>query len=365
MIQSHRKGINPDLPLSLQKYNELTVDNIKRKIVNKSNFVMRYINDVFYAIQCFKYWIKIKNVDIIYLQSNPTITLSMILLKILKRKPIIYVIYDVFPGHAYDVGVVKSKFLYRIMQFVQKPCYKLATRIVVLEKDMKEKIVEQGAKPDIVRIIPAWYDITNTREIPIDTNRFIQKYNINKNKFYVQFAGSIGFIFRYEVFIELATRLKNYSDIIIQIVGDGPLKDKFISLAKELELNNIEFYPLQPVEIVSDVYSACNVCLIPLKKGVIGNGIPSKVAILMACRRVIVNCVESSSYYSKMFTDNAIGISVDIDDMTGLTDAIIDLYRNPQKAEFFANNAQRFGKEHYSSVQSIQKFITIFREVLS
>ena len=119
---------------------------------------------------------------------------------------------------------------------------------------------------------------------------------------------------------------------------------------------------MQPVDLVPDVYSTCNVCLIPLKKGVIGNGIPSKAAILMACRRVIINSVEIESAYARMFGENNMGISVDIDDSDGLAAAIIDLYEHPEKISVMADNAQRFGREHYSSTASIQKFIDVFEE---
>jgi len=362
LVQSKRKQITPETPESLKNRKGLTVDTITRKVIDKSNFIKRYFNDFHYAFQSMRKWKKVENVDIIYLQSNPTILLPMFLLKLFKRKPIVYVIYDVFPGHAYYIGVVKSKTLYKVMQLVQKPCYGLADRIVVLEQDMKDKVVEQGAKPEKVRIIPAWYDVNTTKEVSVENNRFIRKYDIDTSKFYVQFAGTIGYIFRHEAFLELAERVRNHPDIIIQIIGDGAKKAEFEKKAKQLNLTNIQFYLMQPVDLVPDVYSTCNVCLIPLKKGVIGNGIPSKAAILMACRRVIINSVEIESAYARMFGENNMGISVDIDDSDGLAAAIIDLYEHPEKISVMADNAQRFGREHYSSTASIQKFIDVFEE---
>lgn len=364
LIQSHRKGTQEDIPASLKNRSGLTVDTVVRKPVNKSNFVRRYINDVHYAFQSQKHWRRVRDADVIYLQSNPTIIVPMLLLRLFQRKPIVYVIYDVFPGHAYSVGVVKSKLLYRIMQSVQKPCYRLADRIVVLEEDMKQKVIGQGAAPEKVRIIPAWYDVSKTREVPPEENRFLKKYGIDPSKFYVQFAGSIGFIIHCDAFLELAKRLRGYPDIVIQIVGDGPVKDSFMERAKADSLDTIQFFPLQPVELVSDVYSACSVCLIPLKRGVIGNGIPSKAAILMACHRVIINCVEKESCYSRMFVDNQMGVCVDVDDMDGLAEAVIDLYRHPEKIGPMADRAQRFGREHYSSTAGIQKFLDVFGELV-
>lgn len=364
LIQSHRKGINPNIPKSLENEPNLTIDTITRKVVDKTNFIKRYLNDVKYAFSARKHWKNIKDADVIYLQSNPTILYPMLLLRIFKRKvPIVYSIYDVFPGHAYDIGVIRSKFVYNVMRIMQKPCYRMATAITVLSEDMKAKVVEQGAKPDSVYVVPAWYDVSTTREIPTEENRFFQKYNLTKDKFCVQFAGTIGYVFNYKTVIELAKRLKEHTDIEIQIIGDGNVKKDFVSEAETSGLTNISFYPLQPVEIVPDVYSACDVCIIPLKKGVIGNGVPSKAPILMACKRVIVNSVEIESNYAKMYSKFNMGVAVDIFDYDGLANAIIELKNSPEQLKIMAENAYNYGKENYSSDASTAKLMGIFEQV--
>lgn len=364
LIQSHRKGVYEDIPDSLRGKENFTVDTIVRNVVDKTNFIKRYLNDVRYAFLAMKYWRKVKDADVIYLQSNPTILYPMLLLRIFKRKlPIVYSIYDVFPGHAYDIGVVTSKLIYKLMLLMQKPCYHMPAAITVLSEDMKNKVVEQGAKPDDVYVIPAWYDTSTAREVSDEENKFFKKYNLSRDKFRIQFAGTIGYVFNYKTIIELAKRVKKYDDIEIQIVGDGNVKADLIEEAKELELNNISFYPLQPIDIVPDVYSACDICIIPLKKGVIGNGVPSKAPILMACKRLIVNSVEIESNYAKMYSKHNMGIAVDIDDYDALANSIVEIKNKPKTMEAMIENAYDYGKEHYASDKSINKLMSVFETV--
>jgi len=363
LIQSHRKGINPDIPDSLRSLENLTHDTIVRKVVDKTNFIKRYLNDFCFAFQAKKRWIKVKDADVVYLQSNPTIIYPMLLLRLFRRKlPIVYSIYDVFPGHAYDIGVIGNKLVYNILKCIQKPCYKMADAIVVLGEDMKAKVIEQGAEADNVFVVEAWYDVTNMHEIPKEQNRFLAKYNISTDRFCVQFAGTVGYVFNYRTVIELAKRLLPHKNIVIQIIGDGNVKDKFVNEVQELGLTNIEFYPLQPVELVPDVYSACDVCIIPLQKGVIGNGIPSKAPLLMACHKVIINSVEDS-YYARMFEENEMGVSVAIDDYDALANAVISLKESPEKLARMAQRSYEFGKNNYASDKSTQKLIDIFKKV--
>lgn len=365
LIQSHRKGVNPDLPKRLEVRNGFSSDTIVRKIVDKTNFVKRYFNDVLYAFQAMKRWRKIEDTDVVYLQSNPTIIFPMLLLKLLYRKPILYSIYDVFPGHAYNVGVITSRFVFETLRVLQKPCYKMASTITVLGDDMKTKVVEQGAKPNKVFVVPAWYDVSNMKYIPTQENKFIQKYNISPGKFYVQFAGSLGFVFNADTMLVLAENLKPYKGIEIQIIGDGVKKATMEQEAKKRELKNISFYPLQSLDLVADVYSACSICIIPLMKGVIGNGVPSKAALLMACRKVIVNSIEKDSEYSKQFAQYDMGLSIDISDIEGLKMAVLDLYSHPEKIERMAENAYIFVAEHYSSAISTKRLKDIIESLVA
>ena len=354
LVQSHRKGVCPDLPSSLEGRSGLTVDTIVRSVVDKSNFIKRYINDVKYHFESVKYYKKVKDADVIYLQSNPTIYFPMIFLKLFMRNiPIVYSIYDVFPGHAYDIGVINNKFLYNIFKWMQKPCYKWASAITVLSEDMKDMIVKEGARPDDVYVVPAWFDVRTAIEVPIEENQFIRKYNIDKSKFIVQYAGSIGYVFNYKTIIELAKRLKDDEDIVLQMIGDGPAKESFMAEARENNLTNIEFYPLQPIPLVPDVYSTGDVCIIPLKKGVIGNGTPSKAPILMACKRVILNCVESWSKYYKLFDEYDMGYAVDVNDYDGMADVVRRIKANPEESNRKIMNAYKYGQTYFSSTRSV------------
>ena len=60
LVQSHRKGICDDLPDSLKSRKGLTVDTILRSVVDKSNFIKRYINDIKYHFESLKYYKKVK-----------------------------------------------------------------------------------------------------------------------------------------------------------------------------------------------------------------------------------------------------------------------------------------------------------------
>jgi glycosyltransferase involved in cell wall biosynthesis len=113
--------------------------------------------------------------------------------------------------------------------------------------------------------------------------------------------------------------------------------------------------------MVSDVYSACSVCIIPLKEGVIGNSVPSKAGLLMACRRVVINSVDESSDYGTMFERERIGFSAGIQDAEKIASVIVYLYEHPKIRKEYEQRAYEFGRREYSSSVNTKKYIELFR----
>ena len=115
--------------------------------------------------------------------------------------------------------------------------------------------------------------------------------------------------------------------------------------------------------MVADVYSACSVCMIPLKQGVIGNPVPSKAGLLMACRRVIVNSVDENSDYAAMFEREKIGFSSGTTDYDKLANDILFLYRNPKIRDEYAERAKEYGKLEYSRTVNTRKYVELFQKM--
>ena len=49
-----------------------------------------------------------------------------------------------------------------------------------------------------------WFDDMTVQEISWEDNRFVKKYNLSEHKFYVQYAGTMGYVFDYEMVLTVA-----------------------------------------------------------------------------------------------------------------------------------------------------------------
>jgi len=365
LVQSVRKRVNEPIPLQFADHPNFSCENISRKVIDKSKFLVRYLDEALYAFKSAAKWLKFrKSTEVVLLQSCPTVIFSVFLLKLFLRKPIVYNVYDVWPGHAASIGVM-NRFLHVFFRFVQKPVYRLVDRIVVLSEDMKQVIVKEGAEECRVKVIPAWFDDLGAYNMLWEENRFVKKYKLDKRKVYIQYAGTIGYVFDHQVIIEVAKILRDRDDIEFQMVGEGNAKIDFENAVRSNNLRNVRFYPLQPMELVPDVYSAATIAIIPLKKGVIGNGVPSKAPILMACGKVIITSVETNSQYAMTINNEKIGIAVDIGEYATIADCIVELVNNPRRRNLMGDRARIYSRKQYSSEVSLNRFLETLKEACS
>ncbi|MBR2466123.1 MAG: glycosyltransferase family 4 protein [Clostridia bacterium] len=364
-IQRHFSDSDaPPFPESILNHKNFTYSEINDKTVDRRAFVKRYLNGISYARKAKKYIKAHNDFDLAFVQSAPTSLFYLsVVRRFAKKRPVIYNSQDMFPGSAVANGSMPRKWMQKIFYWLQKKAYKKADIITAISEDMKEKLMEQGVSEEKIRVIVNWYDDAAVKEIPWEENRFVKNEGLSPDKFYVQYAGTMGTNFDPDAVLDTAERLKEYEGIEFQMIGSGVRRAGFEKKARERGLDNVVFYPLQPQELVPDVYSACSVCIIPLKRGVIGNSVPSKAGLLMACRRVIVNSVDAGSDYGEMFEREKMGFSSDIGDSEKLARDILFLYENPEVRETYANNAKSFGEREYSRTVNTKKYTELFEEL--
>ena len=353
----------PPFPETILNHKNFSYSEVPCKPVDKRNFVKRYLEAVQYSFRLRKYIKKNNDYDMIFMQSSITSFFILCFARhFAKKRPVIFNNQDMFPGSAVANGSMPQKWMQKIFYAMQRYAYKKATMITAISEDMKLKLMEQGVPEDKIKVIVNWYDDAAVKEIAWEDNRFALQEGMSRDKFYVQYAGTMGTNFNPDIILDVAEKLIDYKDIEFQMIGNGVRKDKFVKDASERGLDNIKFLPLQPQDMVADVYSACSVCLIPLKRGVIGNSVPSKAGLLMACRRVIVNSVDAGCDYGEMFEREKIGFSADITDADKIAEDILYLYKNPEVREEYANRAKEYGEKEYSRTVNTKKYIELFNQ---
>ena len=107
-------------------------------------------------------------------------------------------------------------------------------------------------------------------------------------KFVVAYSGNFGRAHDFGTILEAASLLKDRGDISFLLIGGGHQHAAVVAAARDLQLENILFKPLQPVEVLAESLSAADVHLVSLQPQLEHCIIPSKMYGIMAAGRPAV-----------------------------------------------------------------------------
>lgn len=299
----------PQYPKQFKKYlgNRLHVQNIRFEKKAKSNLKARYFADLAYYRQACRL-MKKDTPDKVFLQSNNTAFFTVFYAKHVLKRPLLYNEQDIFPENAFFAGILsESSLLYKVAHALQKYAYKNATALSTISDDMKSTIVSRyGIPEDRVHVIYNW----GHEELKAHSeaeNTFLQRYPKKPGEFRVVYAGNLGKMQNVELILESAALMKDEPDVSFYIVGSGVNEEQLKTFAEEKELSNVTFVGMQPPEEVADLYSAADVNVIPLQKGLIYAALPSKTADCLIARKPIITCVDEESEFAHLISRHSIG----------------------------------------------------------
>jgi colanic acid biosynthesis glycosyl transferase WcaI len=102
------------------------------------------------------------------------------------------------------------------------------------------------------------------------------------------------------------------------IIGDGVQKHALVNRAAAAGLDNLKFYPFQPIERYGEVLAAADVTLVALNSAATFASVPSKIYKQMAAARPIVAITNPGNELSRLIGDAQCGVTVPPGDSQGL-----------------------------------------------
>lgn len=322
-----------------------------------------------------------RSCDVMFISSTPPIQGAMAaMVKKCRRDhiPFVYNLQDIFPDSLVGTGLAKKDgLLWKIGRKIEDFTYRNADKIIVISQDFKRNIMAKGVPEEKIEVIYNWVDQNAVVDVPRDQNKLFDMYGLDRSKFYITYNGNIGLTQNMEMLTEVAYEFeeKGLADIHFVLTGNGAYWDTLVStlrgLRKEhrvtapdgteaISFGNITLLPFQPYEDISHVFSLGDVSLVISKPGVGENSVPSKTwSIMSASRPVLANFDENE--LKTIISDNNCGIFTKAGDKDAFKEAILYLYKNPDKCREFGQNGRKFVMENLTKEVGTQKYVDVIR----
>jgi glycosyltransferase involved in cell wall biosynthesis len=183
--------------------------------------------------------------DVILVTSPPLfVGITGVVLKWIKRSPLVFEVRDLWPESAIDTGVLNNKLIIKLAYWFEKWIYNRASLINVLTPAFRNTLIEQkNVSPDKIIFIPNAADFSLSDEILKDFDRDAFRKNLGiENKKAIIYVGAHGVANHLIQLVETAELIKDeIPEIQFILVGAGMQKEMLKEEAKKRKLSNILF----------------------------------------------------------------------------------------------------------------------------
>lgn len=267
--------------------------------------------------------------------------------KMFRTSKFLYHIQDMQIEAARDLKLIKSqnivKGLFKIEDFI----FKQADFISSISEGMCAKIRSKSNRE--IHLLSNWVNVNLFK--PIQGKALLKKeFGFEADDKVVLYSGAMGEKQGLEMIIHAARALKKERNLKFLLCGSGPYSRKLISMANELELDNVEFLPLQPLEKFNRILNMADLHLVIQKSQASDLVMPSKLTTILAVGGLALVTANKNSELHHLIHAHGIGLVVDADNQLALVEGILKATQGNWKA--MTAKARRYA-EDYLSIDSI------------
>jgi colanic acid biosynthesis glycosyl transferase WcaI len=294
----------------------------------RSNMAGRLTNYATYLASCFAGAFKAVRPDAILTMTDPPVVAAAAMLTSrVRHVPFVYVNQDVFPEVALALRRLRRGPVAWALARLNGSLRRSAARVVVIGRDMEQRLLETGVPRERLALIPNWADGGAIR--PLEGPSTLRAERGWQELFVVMHSGNVGLSQSLDTLVAAAALLRSEPQIRLAVVGEGASKEALVRRAKELQLDNLEFLPYQPKASLSDSLGAADLHVVALRRGLGGYIVPSKLYGVMAAGKPFVAAIEPHTEPSLVAEEHGCGVVVEPDDPRALANAILQARQLP------------------------------------
>lgn len=301
----------------------------------------------------------VRRIDLVMGTSPPLFqALSAWLVSVIRRKPFLLEIRDLWPEFAIDIGLLKNPVLIWLARRLEHFLYARATHLLVNSPAYREYLIAHGIAPSKVSFIPNGVDTgmfaDQNPAAANSTPSLRQEFSLEQ-KFIVTYAGALGMANDIDTILDAAVLLaKSRPEVQLLFVGDGKERPRLEARVQELGLANVTFAGSRPKSQMPSILAESDACLATLKDiPMFRTTYPNKVFDYMAAARPTILAIDG---VIRDVVEAAGGGVFTPPGQAGPLAAVIErLASNPAAARAQGLAAQRYVRQHFDrSIQAVQ-----------
>ena len=296
--------------------------------------------------------------DVVIVSSPPFFTVPAAwLTALLRRRPFVFEVRDLWPAVFVEMGVMKRGLAYRILEAMEEFFYRTAKKIVVVTQAFREDIVSRGIDREKIAVIP------NGADLEIygrgDARPRFRAELGGEGKFLVTFVGTHGVATGLEQILDAAAILRDDARFAFAFVGEGAERDRLIELARARGLTNVTFHRAVEKDAVPDVYASSDASIVCLKPvPFLDKFIPSKLFEIMSAGTPVIAALGGEAADIAREAGHVVVAAGDGEAIAREVRALAD---DPERRRAMSERGREYVAAHFDRKMLARRYVDVLR----
>lgn len=323
-------------------------------------FLRRLANYLSFTFTATCYLLFMPRVDVLFVESQPiSLGIAGVLMKWFRGVPYVYNIPDLQADSAKQLGFIGARLLLSIAVMMENLFMRQSWTVATVTHRFIDYYVERGIPRRKLTFLPNGADTAVLKPLPYD-EEYARRMGVLGKKAFV-YAGTHAYYHGLEVLIEAARKLTDRDDIVILLVGQGPVRENLKRMARIYGLNNVLFGD-SPFSEMPHLMSITYSSLVVMKDIETAEKMRlSKTFPPLACGVPVLHSGRGEA--ADLLIEHDCGLCAPPDSPSELADAIRRLADQPELRDRLGQNGVRFIHQNLSWSRIIANWLDQLRQL--
>lgn len=323
---------------------------------------LNYVSFVVSACLLAPWLLRDRKIDVIFVfaPSPFTVGIPAVLLRVLKRAPMLFWVQDLWPESLEVAGIVRTPAILKSVGAMVRWVYRRCDLVLLQSLGFTEPAISAGAIPERIRYFPNW------AESFYQPQSFSPEFVGNlPSGFRLMFAGNLGEAQSLGTVLDAAESLRDERSIQWLIVGDGRRSEWLCQQIVKRGLGqSVHLLGSYPPEQMPVFFAAADALLVTLKRApIFASTIPSKLQTYLACGRPILGALDGEG--ARIIKESGVGYAAPAEDGEQLASAVLRLFRlNAAERQQMGRQGRIYYERHFARERLIDDLETWFAQAV-
>ena len=227
---------------------------------------------------------------------------------------------------ALGLGLVKFKFVGWAARKFERWLMNCFNRVSTISDNMLERLSTKGVNQEKSVLFPNWVDTEYI--FPLErASVYRTQLGIRDGTCVALYSGNMGKKQGLEVLLKAASALQDEPGLLFVLCGEGPARGRLMKMG--VDLRNVRWLPLQPVEKLNELLNLADVHLLPQRADIADLVMPSKLLGMLASGRPVLATAYPKTQLAKVVS--SCGKVVEPGNTQEVVQGLLELLHTPQE----------------------------------